>query len=493
MKKFSTLLIAAVMGSGLTLGVSEWMSEDAQVVNTTAQPIPVQKADYRSSSLAAPAFDFTDAAQKAMPTVVHIKSTQMAGPRAQGDERLEQIPEQFRDFFGPLLRGQGDVEPRPRVGSGSGVLINADGYIVTNNHVIANADELEVTLSDNRSYVGTVIGVDPQTDIAVIKIEERNLAYLPMANSDDVQVGEWVLAVGNPFNLNSTATAGIISAKGRSINILTDTLAVESFLQTDAAVNPGNSGGALVNLDGNLIGINTAIASPTGAFAGYSFAVPSNIVSRVIDDLMTYGTVQRGLLGVSITNVTPELARERDLEVSRGAYVSGFGENSAARQAGIQEGDVITEIDNRVIRSSADLIGLVGTKRPGDVVNVTVSRDGKTRTFDVTLRNREGTLEVIKEERKEYLSVLGAELEEVDKETLNKLNIRNGVKVRRLLPGKIRQNTDIRPGFIITKIDGKSVSSPKDVADILNNRTGGILIEGVYEGVDRPFYYGLGL
>lgn len=489
MKKFNSLVLAAVLGSGITLGVNELVENNNNTIShsSTHKNLPVSKVNYVNAP-AEQIFDFTEAAKNAMPAVVHIQSTQKVGR----DQRMDQIPEQFRDFFGPLLRNQ-EIDPRPRVGSGSGVIINSDGYIVTNNHVIANADEIRVTLNDNRSYTAKVIGTDPTTDIAVVKIDEKGLRHLSMVNSDQVEVGEWVLAVGNPFNLNSTATAGIISAKGRSINILTDSLAIESFIQTDAAVNPGNSGGALVNLQGGLIGINTAIASPTGAFSGYAFAVPSNIVARVVEDLMTYGVVQRGLLGVNIQNVTSNLVQERNLKVNRGAYVAGFASTSAAKEAGIKEGDVITEVDGRTIRTSADLIGMVASKRPGDVVNVTVSRDGKKLNYDVTLKNREGGIKPVKKEKKEILTALGAELADVDKQTLNRLNIQSGVKVNKLMAGKIRQNTDMQEGFIITKIDNKPVASKEEVVKILENKKGGILIEGVYEDRSGTYYYGLGL
>lgn len=489
MKKFGTLILAAVLGSGITIGVNELVTDNDVRLIGDAKNVPVSHVNYVDAP-AEQIFDFTEAAEKAMPAVVHIRSTQQGRRDTRGQQ---QIPEEFRDFFGPFLRERQDVEPRPRSGSGSGVILNSDGFIVTNNHVINNADVIEVTLNDNRSYTAKVIGADPTTDIAVIKIEESGLPHLAIVNSDQVKVGEWVLAVGNPFSLTSTATAGIVSAKGRSINILTDTMAIESFIQTDAAVNPGNSGGALVNLTGGLIGINTAIASPTGAFSGYAFAVPSNIVSRVVQDLMTYGEVQRGLLGVEIRNVTSELVDEFGLKVSRGAYVANFPPKSGAREAGLKEGDVVTEIDGKTVRTPADLIGIVATRRPGDVVNVKVNRDGKERTFNVTLKNLEGGTKPVKREKAEILTALGAELEDVDRETLKRLNISSGVKVNKLMAGKIRQNTDMREGFIITKIDNQPVRSKEQVVDILNNKKGGILMEGVYEDRRGTYYYGLGL
>ena len=286
--------------------------------------------------------DFTRVAEKVMDAVVHIKSTQ-AFPANSDRYRQEQLPnpfedffrnDPFRDFFGPRYyeqNPQNKERPPVRIGQGSGVIISEGGYIVTNNHVVANADDLEVTLHDNRTYKATIIGSDPTTDLALLQIKEKNLSSIPFVNSDDVKVGEWVMAVGNPFNLTSTVTAGIVSAKGRNINILREQYAVESFIQTDAAINPGNSGGALVNLQGGLIGINTAIASPTGAYSGYGFAVPANIVTKVVDDLMKYGVVQRGVLGVMIRTVDGNLKKDKDLEVTEGAYVDSLMEKQCCR------------------------------------------------------------------------------------------------------------------------------------------------------------------
>ncbi|GAA0891783.1 Do family serine endopeptidase [Fulvivirga kasyanovii] len=501
MKKFSALIMAAVLGSALTIGsvyIFNMDNENRVLKIEHVDGTPAVKTAYsvnKDGELVP--LDFTGAAEKVMPAVVHIRSTQTGNYSTQN---RQQIPEQFRDFFGPFLEERGGRQPMPRMGSGSGVIINSKGYIVTNNHVIANADDLEVTLNDNRSYKAKVIGADPTTDIALIKIEADKLSSLSFVNSDDVRVGEWVLAVGNPFNLNSTVTAGIVSAKGRSIGIIGDNnaqdsvnSAIEAFIQTDAAVNPGNSGGALVDLGGNLIGINTAIASPTGSYSGYSFAVPSNIVSKVVEDLMAYGTVQRGWLGVQIRNINSQFAREQDLNVISGAYIDRIDPKSGAKEAGIEEGDVIVSIDGRDINNTTQLIGYIGSKRPGDKINVTVNRSGKEITYDVTLKNREGNTEVVKKEREEILTILGAELENVDRSTLKRLDISSGVKVKSLTPGKIRKSTDMRPGFIITKIDGQPVKSKDEVVKILEKKEGGILIEGVYEDTPGTYYYGLGL
>ncbi len=495
MKKFSALLLAAVMGSAITVGLVKITEDDSKDTLRIeyAENMPVVPAMYNEDGTVAPV-DFTISAEKTMPAVVHIRNEQFATSTS----REQQIPEQFREFFGPFLRPDGGGQAR--IGSGSGVIINSDGYIVTNNHVIANAEKISVTMNDNRSFTAKVIGTDPTTDLALIKVDGKNLPYLSLSNSEQVKVGEWVLAVGNPYNLNSTVTAGIVSAKGRSINILNtiqkgDSInnGIESFIQTDAAINPGNSGGALVNLNGDLIGVNTAIASPTGSYSGYGFAVPSNIVKRVIEDLMAYGTVQRGLMGVQITSVNAAVAENYNLDVLRGAYVSGVQPNTAASEAGLKEGDVIVEIDDREIASSSELIGYVAGKRPGDKIAVTVNRDGNEVDYDLILRNRKGTTEMLKKAEPEVLTSLGVELAAVSSAKLDALKLTNGVQVKELNEGKLRSETDIREGFIITRIDGKRVSSPKQVVDILKNKEGGVLIEGVYEGSSRVYYYGMGM
>ena len=355
MKRFGSLILAAVLGSSLTLFTTGYFNKPKEVVTIEQAGTPVAQVGYtRKEDGALVPLDFTVIAEKVTKAVVHIRSTSEGGS-SRGGAPQTRDPLEF--FFGPSAPRQG-----PSQSSGSGVIINADGYIVTNNHVVQGADVVDVTLSDNRSYKAEVIGTDPDTDLALIRINQKPLPYLSFVNSDQSKVGEWVLAVGNPFNLNSTVTAGIISAKGRNINIIgsserseAGTTAIESFIQTDAAINPGNSGGALVDMNGGLLGINTAIASPTGSYSGYGFAVPSNIVSKIVEDLLTYGTVQRGWLGIQVGSVNSDLAKEEDLAVNEGAYVSGFGdmeEKSAAKQAGILKGDVIVKLDNTPVKSS---------------------------------------------------------------------------------------------------------------------------------------------
>ena len=384
-------------------------------------------------------------------------------------------------------------------GSGSGVIISQDGYIVTNNHVINEATKIEVVLNDKRTYVAEVIGTDPNTDLALLRIKENSLPFVNYGNSDDVKVGEWVLAVGNPFNLNSTVTAGIVSAKGRNINILEHnaqggSLApIESFIQTDAAVNPGNSGGALVSTTGDLVGINTAIASNNGSYQGYSFAIPVNLVKKVVSDLIEYGTVQRAFIGLSIQDIDSKFAEEKRIKQLKGVYVNGLTENGAGEEAGIKIGDIVTKVENVAVKSTSELLEQIGKFRPSDKVNVTVVRNEKEVIMPVVLKNKENSLGIIKKPEIFRTSVnsLGAEFEELNTEDLSKLNIPSGVKIAKLQAGKLA-NAGIKEGFIITSVDKKKVSNIKDIQNMLENKTGGVLIEGMYPNGMRA-YYGFGL
>ena len=371
------------------------------------------------------------------------------------------------------------------------MIISEDGYIVTNNHVVDEAKKVEVTLDDNRNYTAKVIGTDPSTDLALLKIEQKGLPYLSYGNSDNVRVGEWVLAVGNPFNLTSTVTAGIVSAKARNIHILPDQkFPIESFIQTDAAVNPGNSGGALVNTNGELVGVNAAIASNTGSYAGYSFAIPVNIVKKVVDDLLEFGNVQRGFIGISIRDIDADFAKDKDLKNYNGVYVNGLTPGGAASDAGIKEGDIITKINSAPIKTSPELQEQVGLYRPGDKINVTLLRDEKEKLVTVTLRNKEGNTRVIKNET-EVVNTLGASLETIGSSEKSKLGIETGVKIKDIGTGKLR-SAGIKEGFIITRIDNKDVDSASDVIAYLQNKRGGVLIEGVYPNGMRA-YYGFGM
>lgn len=493
MRQFGTLLLAAMIGSGITMAAYDWWGSNKQGVRIEhVTGVPASQVGYRvnENGVAVP-LDFTETAAKVTAAVVHIRST----AETVVTNRNSQDPLQF--FFGPNGPQRG-----PSQSTGSGVIFNKDGYIVTNNHVVDGADIVDVTLSDNRSFKAEVIGTDPDTDLAVIKINQKDLPHLSFVNSDNAKVGEWVLAVGNPFNLNSTVTAGIISAKGRNIGIINSNnpneegrTAIESFIQTDAAVNPGNSGGALVNLNGDLIGINTAIASTTGAYAGYSFAVPSNIVSKIVEDLLAYGTVQRGWLGISVGSVNSDVKRQFDLSVDEGAFVSGFAADgkSAAKDAGIREEDVVVKLDDTEIKSSTALIEYIGRKRPGDKVNVTVDRKGKRLVIPVTLKNRDGKLGTVKREEKEAVASLGLNLEDLDSKKLKELDLANGVRVKELENGKVAKYTDMQEGFIITHIDNAPVKSAKEVNELLKKKKSGetVLFSGVYEDYSREYIYAL--
>ena len=490
MKRFSSLFLAAILGSVCTVAAFQWFVEGSQSVKLHyANHVPSnQVAFHVNEDGDVVPLDFTATAEKVTAAVVHIKSTQ-----AQTKMPQNQYYDPFKEFFGPDFSPK--MEMRPAQSTGSGVIINEKGYIVTNNHVVQDADIVEVTLHDNRSFKAEVIGTDPDTDIALIKVAQEGLPHLAFVDSDKTKVGEWVLAVGNPFNLNSTVTAGIISAKGRSINILSrnaeQNTAIESFIQTDAAINPGNSGGALVDLQGGLIGINTAIASPTGAYAGYGFAVPANIVSKIVEDLLKFGIVQRGWLGVSIQNINSELVKEHDLKVTDGAYVAGFADQSAAKSAGIKEGDVIVKIDNTPIHSSNALTEHIGLRRPGDKINVVVNREGKELSFQVTLKNRAGSVDAVKAETNKGMASLGITLENAEPGVLKKLDLKNGVKIKTIGPGKMAKYTDIREGFIVTKINDVPVKSVKEFEEILKSKKEGeiITLSGTYEDFPREFLY----
>jgi len=492
MKQFGSLLLAAVLGSVITIAAVEWLGEKkgaVRIEHVAGAPISQVGFKVNEKGEMVP-LDFTATAEKVTAAVVHIRST------SQGRTASRESNDPMQFFFGP----NGPAQRGPSQSSGSGVIINPDGYIVTNNHVVEGADIVEVTLADNRSYKAEVIGTDTDTDLAIIRISQKGLPYLSFVDSDKAKVGEWVLAVGNPFNLNSTVTAGIISAKGRNINIINSNnsenpqagrTAIESFIQTDAAINPGNSGGALVDLNGGLLGINTAIASPTGAYSGYGFAVPSDIVSKVAEDLIGHGVVQRGWLGISVSDISGELAREFDLTVNEGAYVGGFSEEgqvSAAKEAGIKEGDVVVKLDETPIRTSSGLIEYIGRKRPGDKINVTVNRKGKTLVIPVTLKKREGSVEVVK---RNAVASMGISLEDMEPGKLKRLELSNGVRVKEIEDGKIDRYTDMKAGFIITQVDDVKVKSAKELNDLLKKKKPGELVtfSGVYEDYLREYIY----
>ncbi|MCC6599915.1 MAG: trypsin-like peptidase domain-containing protein, partial [Crocinitomicaceae bacterium] len=421
--------------------------------------------------------------ERSVNSVVHVKT----------ESKVSTVYNPWMDFFGY------QQEPQVQMASGSGVIISSDGYIITNNHVVEGADKMMVVLNNNKNYEATVVGRDPGTDIAVIKIDEKNLPAITWGKSEEVKVGQWVLAVGNPFELTSTVTAGIVSAKARNINLLAERnrneeiFSVESFIQTDAAVNPGNSGGALVNTRGELVGINTAIASRTGVYSGYSFAVPTTIARKVSQDIIEFGHVQRAFIGVKINDVTEEQAKSAGLKDVAGIYVNALTDGGAAAESGMKEGDIITKVGGAEVRNIPQLQEQVSKYRPGDKINVTVWRDNKSQEVGVTLRNRDGRAELENFEAKAAATItsMGAEFSSLtDKEKQN-LRISGGAKVESLSSGKLLA-AGVQKGFIITKVDGDKVSSPEQLKSILQSKTGGVLLEGVYPNGTKA-YYGFGL
>jgi Do/DeqQ family serine protease len=419
--------------------------------------VPAGYAAFKNASRAGET-DFTVAAAVTVDAVVHVKVKQQVKQQSFGFGGNDPI---FEYFFGPQMRPQ---QPQIVEGAGSGVIISNDGYIVTNNHVVDDTKEIEVVLNNKRTYSAKVIGADPNTDIALLKIDENDLPTVIFGNSDSLKIGEWVLAVGNPFNLTSTVTAGIVSAKARSINILNGPMKIESFIQTDAAVNPGNSGGALVNTRGELVGINTAIASQTGSYAGYSFAVPSSIVQKVVTDLRKYGYVQRAVLGVQIKEIDAALAKDKNLKDLEGAYVDKVESNSAAENAGIKSGDVITHVNGVKIKTVAELQEQIGRYRPGDKISVELTRDNKELKFNVDLKNRMGNTELVSSDFD--VSMLGASFKPADKNILEKFGIDYGVEVKAVSKGKFA-DAGIKSGYIILKINNIRMSNEKDIETAL--------------------------
>lgn len=495
MKKLLGTFAIAFLGGAVALGSYTYFLEPAASVDQAAKSVSLPtsfsttdaKVNFTRSGVAAPigSVDFVEAADRTLQSVVHVE--------ARGEQQTAYSSPLEEFFYGG---GQGQRRYAPSISSGSGVIIANDGYIVTNNHVIENAAQIRVTLDDNRVFKAELVGTDPTTDIALLKVDEQDLPYIGFSNSDDVRVGEWVLAVGNPFNLTSTVTAGIVSAKGRSINIIPERFAIESFIQTDAAVNPGNSGGALVNTEGALIGINTAISTRTGSFEGYSFAVPSNMVSKVVKDLMEYGTVQRAFIGVNIRDVNAELAREYKLNLNNGVFVGGLSEGGAAGEAGIEIGDIIVAVNGVQVDRTSELQEQIARYRPGDRVNVLVNRQGKEETISVVLRNMQGNTNLIDKDELFSTRFLGAILERSTSDELSKLGLENGVKVKSLQGGKLRSE-GIREGYVITEItvdrETFKIEEPKDVASALSNKKDvGVFLKGLYpDGEIRYYAFGL--
>ena len=496
------LLGSAILGGGVAVGGYKLL-EPAPVAPqaVAADPQVRYTSEMKSTPYAVPeGLNFVAAAAAVTPAVVHVM-TEYAAPSA--DQRQQQMDPFLRQFFGDQLEQfQGQMPPgHPQVpqgggqGSGSGVIIAANGYIVTNNHVIEKASKIEVVLDDKRKFDAELVGADPNTDLAVLKVKADNLPFVKYGNSDDVKVGQWVLAVGNPFNLNSTVTAGIISAKGRNIDILRrkDNMGIESFIQTDAVVNPGNSGGALINLNGDLIGINSAIASHTGSFEGYAFAIPSSLASKVVDDLLKYKVVQRALLGVQIREVDARLASEKKLSTLNGVYVEGLSTSSAAAEAGLKTGDIITQINGVAVNTSSQLQEQVARFRPGNKIKVSYLRGGAAGSAEAVLRNATGTTGVVREDAAAAsIQYEGATIAAVPARDLAKLGLEGGAKISGIKGSNFRE-TGMADGFIITRIDKNAVTKPADVKNYLDEarNNSGALVEGVYPD-GRKAYYPIG-
>lgn len=475
MKKFIALLAASMLGGLISVAIYRNVNDGKQssfeVVDTASNVVRPMTVKYSGM------VDFTAAASQTVDAVVHVK-----------------IRSQYSSYDSPIynfLFGRPDYhqEEMPVVASGSGVIISSDGYIVTNNHVVEGADALEVTLDDKRTFAAKVIGTDPTTDIALIKIDGNNFPFIPWGDSDKLQVGEWVLAIGNPFNLASTVTAGIVSAKARSINIINSRSAIEAFIQTDAAVNPGNSGGALVNVSGELVGIITAIASPTGSFSGYSFAVPERIAKKTVSDLMEYGTVQRAFVGISISDVTSELAQKNGVNSLKGVYVNSVTSGGAAQDAGIKAGDVVLKVNGVEVNKVSELQEQIGQYRPGQQVSITIMRDGKTQEKLLTLRNIEGGTDLQK--AGETIDIFGAKVRTISPQNASKLKIKGGVEIVSLSDGKFQQ-AGVKEGFVITSVNRKSMYSAEDLKTMLDSAYGGVYLEGVYPN-GKVAYYAFGI
>lgn len=482
MKKYSKYFVVAM--STLAFAFSTGTLIKVNATPATAAAVPTQPVD------------LTYAAEKSLPSVVHILSTKNSKVQTVEVEN-DPFSDFFSDPFGFFGNPQGNggkqrrsVRTPKQQGSGSGVIISADGYIVTNNHVVADADELTVTLNDNKEYSARIIGTDKASDLALIKIDGKNLPAITIANSDDIKVGEWVLAVGNPFNLTNTVTAGIVSAKARSLY----QNGVESFIQTDAAINPGNSGGALVNTRGELIGINAMLYSQTGSFSGYGFAIPTSIMNKVVADLKQYGTVQRALIGIqgqdvkNYVDAKKDKGEDIDLGTMEGIYVAKVTEESAAEEAGMKEGDVITAIDGKPVNKMAELQEVLAKKRPGDKVTVTYLRDKKKATKTVTLKNEKGNTQVVK---KADLDVLGGNFRAITNAQKEQLNIGYGLEVLKVNSGRLK-TAGITKGFIIQRVNDNAVKTIDDLQNAVKEASTSkdpvLYIQGVYPTGKKAYF-----
>lgn len=490
MKRVLSMIFIAALTSFVTFSIAKnYIYNDEPFWSATSAG---KENPFHEASLNGPApgsaggyVDLEYAAEKSSKAVVHIKTESKA--------RAVSYQNPFGSFFDDFFGSRQFSIPQQQVASGSGVVISPDGFIVTNNHVVEGADEITVTFNNKKAVRAKVIGTDPSTDLAVIKVEEKNLPYLSFGNSDQVKLGEWVLAVGYPLNLETTVTAGIVSAKHRNIGInerkTQSNNVVESFIQTDAAVNPGNSGGALVNAKGDLIGINAAIASPTGSYAGYSYAIPSNLVKKVVDDLTEYGNVQRGYLGIGymdVKNSTPEQISAYKLDEIDGVYVSMIGKGSGAEKAGLKVGDVITDVGNTKVKTGTELLEKVAQYRPGDKVQINYLRNNSPKTTNVELKNDMGNTDVVKQD---VNRTLGARLQNLSSTEARSLRVNGGVKVAELSEGLLKNHTNIKKGFIITNINDEDIQNVEQVNKIFAGTTKTFQISGIYPGYSGIYYY----
>lgn len=490
LKKLLPFAVVGVISGATTVGVQQYLDHDSNNVDQSYFT-KSNNASFVGMNTAAVGDDFVKAAKTTVPAVVTIKNYQNRASNRASDQDL------FDYFFGdPFGRGQRQRQPQQQApdnmpsGLGSGVIISPDGYIISNNHVVAGANKLEVVLSNKKSYIATLVGTDPNTDISLLKIEEKGLPFLNFANSDNIEVGQWVLAVGNPLGLNSTVTAGIISAKGRGIGILSGqgkaTNPIESFIQTDAAINPGNSGGALVNVNGDLIGINSAISSTNGYYQGYGFAVPANLARKIIEDIKKFGIVQRGFLGVTSMDLSNDQAvaaynreKKANIKPGPGVYVTGFSDSSGAQDAGLRMGDVITKIDGTEITDFADLSISIGSKRPGDKVQVTYLRNGKETTTTVTLKDQNGGTTARSKSDLTVTEKIGADFQPLNERFKTEYGLNSGVVTKNVSEGGEMAKIGIVDDYIVIEINGKPVNSQKDVEKLLDKYQGNVQVKFV--------------
>ena len=476
MKRGFLIVLTAVVASALTALFVVEITKSKQLTGIQEHnDIPL----HRVSSIPDGYPDFTNADEYAVKSVVYVKVTKK-GSRA---------PFSIYDFF--YGYGYPNSEPMPRSGAGSGVIISSDGYIITNNHVIDGADEIEITLEDNRSFEAKLVGSDPVTDIALLKIDQSDLSYIKFGDSDSLRLGEWVLAIGNPYELRSTVTAGIVSAKARSMPTGDDKFRIEAFIQTDAAVNPGNSGGALVNMKGELVGINTAIASRTGSYSGYSFAVPSSIAQKVVKDIMEYGSVKRALLGITMRDMDGDLAKEIGRKSVNGVYIYEVQPNGAAQKAGVKSGDILLSINGREVNSAPAVQEEISRFRPKDKISVKLEREGKQIELPVVLQSKSDLVSSTEGSKDGFSVIYGAKLRPASKESLDKHGIKYGIEVVEVNNGKFK-SSGIKRGFIITYVNEIPVKDVAQLRSVIERSRRSILIEGIYPD-GSVVYYGMGL